>query len=485
MQRGADLCQAAEMRQHICIHMIPIEREATERVGIALHADLVAIIDAGNAEDGEQQHRRRLDALFRSAAGAFAQFCITHFILRIGVDAAQRRQDARRVVRSEDIHERIENGLRIIVPQHRDRLAEQRRVTAEDKLDDRILERVIHHAVQLLAPKIFAALAVCDLVGGVLPNFPQHHGFRIGHFDGLADLFNKLVGEFVRHIQAKAAQRIFQPISNDPVFARYVIGVRRTFFIDGGQIIDPPPRAVFFRIMDKIIPRIVLGIFGLIGADARVAAVFIEIQAVVPGMIEHAVEHDADAALAALFDEPGKLLFRAERRIDLHKIARIVAVVGEGTEDRVQIQDGDVQTLQVIEFFEDAADIAAEKVVVEDLPLGVHAILGGFVPTLVQPFFGRDAHFAAAVKAVGEDLIHDTALQPGRRPEPRFIDEDLIERGRSCKFQVAQLSAARFSPVVELEIIEIQPRIRQIQEQFPAVRNFVHTQILSPGLSVL
>ena len=151
-------------------------------------------------------------------------------------------------------------------------------------------------------------------------------------------------------------------------------------------------------------------------------------------MIEHAVQHDADAALFAFLDQLAELLFGAEGRVDLHEVARVVAVVGKGAEDGIQVQDTDVQALQIIELFDDAADIAAEKVVIEHFPFAVHAVFGRFVPALMQPFFGRDLYFAAAVKAIREDLIHDPAFEPIGRAKIFVVYQDLIRRNMIGEF---------------------------------------------------
>ena len=197
VQRAADLGQLAVMRQDVRIHVVPGERHAAERVGIAFHADLVAVIDARHAENGKQQHGGRFQALY----GEFSRFGVhlgaAHLIFIIGADAAQSGQNARRIVRSQNIHQQVKHEFRIIVAQHRHGLAENRRIAAGDELDDGVFQRIIHHAVQLFPLKIFSALAVRDLVGSVFPHFAEDDGVGVRRLDGIPDLDDKFVRQFV------------------------------------------------------------------------------------------------------------------------------------------------------------------------------------------------------------------------------------------------------------------------------------------------
>ena len=88
----------------------------------------------------------------------------------------------------------------------------------------------------------------------------------------------------------------------------------------------------------------------MIRADAVIMPVTVEIAAVITRMIEHAVQDDADAAFLCRRDERFKVLFRAQKRIDFHIIARIVAVIGDRFKDRIEINDRDVQGLQIVQF---------------------------------------------------------------------------------------------------------------------------------------
>ena len=143
-------------------------------------------------------------------------------------------------------------------------------------------------------------------------------------------------------------------------------------------------------------------------------------------MIENAVQDHADTARIAAFDQFFKIRLVSEERIDLHIIARIVAVIGISAEDRVQINDGYIERRKIIELFRDPRKIAAEKVVVQDLPLCIHAVFGHLVPILMQPLPLSDRNILRPIKAVGKDLVHDAPLEPGRRGKFFGADKQLI-----------------------------------------------------------
>ena len=71
---------------------------------------------------------------------------------------------------------------------------------AEQKPEDRVAKRVVHHAVQLPAQQIPAAHAVSRFVGGVFPHFAEHHGVFVLRFRGAVQAVNKAVRQLVGNV---------------------------------------------------------------------------------------------------------------------------------------------------------------------------------------------------------------------------------------------------------------------------------------------
>ena len=59
-------------------------------------------------------------------------------------------------------------------------------------------------------------------------------------------------------------------------------------------------------------------------------------------MAEYAVQQHMDPAVSGFLAEAAQVFLVAEHGIDTRIIARIIAVVAAGLEDRVEIQHGDV-----------------------------------------------------------------------------------------------------------------------------------------------
>ena len=107
--------------------------------------------------------------------------------------------------------------------------------------------------------------------------------------------------------------------------------------------------------------------------------------------------------------------------IDIVVILTIVLVIGRGHEYRVHVNDLDAQILQIIQFIQDALQIAAVE------PAHVH-VLRRFAPVLYLFHLLVDiAVFScqhiiggiAVAEAIHVDLVHDRALGPVRRSEAR------------------------------------------------------------------
>ena len=161
-----------------------------------------------------------------------------------------------------------------------------------------------------------------------------------------------------------------------------------------------------------MIPGVIGALFGLIRTGGGIAAELVEIDAVCTGVGEYAVQNYRNAVGFGSLTQFPKVLVGAQQRVYLPVIGGVVAVVLVGFEDRVQIDAGHAQIFQIVQLAADTVQIAAEVVVVPDVSVLVGLVVGEFSPFPHHAVRGHIVmHFAAAAKAVGEDLIHHAALE--------------------------------------------------------------------------
>ena len=111
-----------------------------------------------------------------------------------------------------------------------------------------------------------------------------------------------------------------------------------------------------------------------------------------------------------------EILLGAQHGVDVKVVGCVVAVVGGGFKNRIQVQHGDAQSGQIIQLGGDAIERAAEKVPVSYLAVQVRHPNGLVVPILVDPTVptrpvgpgGKDG------RSGPEDLIDHTAAKPQR-----------------------------------------------------------------------
>ena len=153
----------------------------------------------------------------------------------------------------------------------------------------------------------------------------------------------------------------------------------------------------------------------------------------IAGMVEHAVEDHAHSRPQGVVAQPEQRRVAAKLRIDAPIILGIVFMHAGGGENRVQIQSGYAELLQVGKFFADAVEIPA----VERRP----ARLAGkrVVPRLAHNLPSRRVMVidrilvgvtrGAAGKAIGENLIEHLIGHP-LRAGVRQVNGELLQSGR-------------------------------------------------------
>ena len=104
--------------------------------------------------------------------------------------------------------------------------------------------------------------------------------------------------------------------------------VIRIFFIYIGQSIKIPPAFIIVWPILEAIPRIIGGVFALIGSGSRITAFPIKINAVAAGMIEDAINNYMNPKLFGFSAKGAKVILIAEERVDFFVICCVVAMIG-------------------------------------------------------------------------------------------------------------------------------------------------------------
>ena len=191
----------------------------------------------------------------------------------------------------------------------------------------------------------------------------------------------------------------------------------------------------------------------------------LEICAAAADVAEHAVQNDLHPMRVRLGAERAEILLRAEHGVDPLIVAGVVPVRRPGVEDRVQVQDLHTKLLQVRQLFPDAVQIAAVKIVVQDLAVDVRQVDRYVVLVFVHPV-GRDfpgqIAAAALAEAVREYLIHDGARTAGR--DGIFVRQHarLYVRVALSLLKEAERAVLRG----DMEVVEVEPGLTD--GHFPA-----------------
>ncbi|MND84460.1 hypothetical protein D3C80_763510 [compost metagenome] len=151
------------------------------------------------------------------------------------------------------------------------------------------------------------------------------------------------------------------------------------------------------------------------------------------GVVDHGVQDDLHAALMQVAGQLGKLGIGAEVRVDAVVILGVVLVVARRIEDGVEVERRHPQGLQVVQLgvyprqipAVELAGAVALLVAADRFPPGLADDRLAAVLVLVM----LDAQRRIAVaEAVGEDLVEDLILYPGRRLVMAVEAEMLLPR---------------------------------------------------------
>ena len=354
----------------------------------------------------------------------------------VAVVAGKHVDDARAVVAAHHVHQRVEEGLRVILVERGKILFNRAGILpAHQEGNQRLAQRIVHHAVERIAEHIGAHRAVGNLVAGVLPHLAEHSRLRINGLDLAAQLAQELHRQLIRHVKAPAAGALTHPVLHHGVFAAQdILAEILVHFIDVGQRAEAPPALVVVRPVFEGEPLLVRGFRVAVRADLfAVRAAAVEIYAVAAHVGKHAVEHNADAHRLRFLAELAQLLFIAEHRVDLHIVARVVFMVGSRGKDRVEVDHAHAHILQIGQLLADALKVAAEEVVREVIAVVRYVQPRHLVPVFmaldlfIHVILGvhQRVRALAMEETVHHDLIHHAVVHPFRRLIRRVVHGDL------------------------------------------------------------
>ena len=320
---------------------VPAEEGAVEGVTVALHPDLVAVVQAGHAgqsvDDGIGHAQAQHPFLVGFAGHAAAALPLP--AASVGGLVRDHGQSTLSVVGGQEIQCRVDGRGRVVLADGKDLVGGLLGRLALDKIQHRVLEGVVHHAVQPLAQQVGAAVVKAELGGGVLPHLAQQKLLRAYPLDGGADLLDERVRQLIGHIQPETGSTTAQPCVDHAALAGDEFHKGGGLLIDLRQGLKAPPAAVAALVLGvKIIPAAVRGVGVAVSAALAVASLAVEVPAVGAGVAEHTVQHDADAVLGGLAAEYLKLLVGAQQRVHVQVVGGVVAVVGMRLKDGVQVQ---------------------------------------------------------------------------------------------------------------------------------------------------
>ena len=337
----AQLRQLCQHRAQPLLVAVPAEEGAVEGVAVALHPDLVAVVQAGYAGQGVDDGVRHAQAQHPFLVGLAGHAAAALPLPPASVGGLVRDHGQRTlgVVGGQEIQRRVDGGGRVVLADGKDLVGGLLGGFALDKIQHGVLEGVVHHAVQPLAQQVGAAVVKTELGGGVLPHLAQQKLLRAYPLDGGADLLNEFVRQFVGHIQPETGSAPAQPCVDDAALAGDELHKGGGLLVDLRQGLETPPAAVAALVLGvKVVPAAVGGVGVAVSAALAVASLAVEVPAVGAGVAEHAVQHDADAVLGGLAAKYLKFLVGAQQRVHVQVVGGVVAVVGVRLKDGVQVQ---------------------------------------------------------------------------------------------------------------------------------------------------
>ncbi|CDC62156.1 putative uncharacterized protein [Clostridium sp. CAG:448] len=178
--------------------------------------------------------------------------------------------------------------------------------------------------------------------------------------------------------------------------------------------------------MPEAVPGVIWRGAGAVSARFRIGSVAVEIPAVVPGVVEHAVQDHAHALRLCRSHQAVERRLATEGGVDSLVIPRVVLMVGMRVEDGGEIQHGHPQGGKIGQLFDNAPEVAAEKHVVGKraaalLGIGGDAVIPARIQNAVVVQGGVPCPTA---EAIHENVVHHALPKPVRHPEIRAVKQE-------------------------------------------------------------
>ena len=304
--------------------MLPAHRRAIHGVGGAGRADFLAVVEVRRA-------RQR---------------------------GLQRVRDAPRVGVGHEMREAV--GVVVL----------ERAPAAQDELD----ARVVDHVAQAIGggDRVGAAAAVVEQrhahvhvqdaveravpAGGRVPDLADDERAGLLLVGAFREFAQEMRPEVARDVEAPAVDPVAQvrahgAVGVEPEMLAHLVALD----MEVGQVrhIGPSAVAVLVLAADEE-PRAIRAV--------RIAHRLLEVAVPLADMVEHAVEHDLEAACVRVADQHAQVGARAVFGADLEVIRGVVLVVGVRAVDRVQIEHIRVHRLEVRQAAAHALQVAAPEV---------------------------------------------------------------------------------------------------------------------------
>ena len=246
--------------------------------------------------------------------------------------------------------------------------------------------------------------------------------------------------------------------SNRVIILNYIMYIAGCDLLHVGQRRHIPPGIVVVGIVPETVP---LPVRRVRIADCAVTedVLGIKIDAVAAGMGENAIQDNADTQVVSLVTKRLEICFGSQHGVYTLIVSGIIAVVGIGHENGVEVDHLYPQILQIGQLFPHAVEVAAEKVAAP-VALCVGRIARHLVPACMDgkgPQLFRQVTVAGFEKSVGQNLIHDRSPGKIRRGKIGGNDAELPLVSRLHIGSVALLEQAEPSVFLgHIEPVKIQ-----------------------------
>ena len=164
----------------ILVLAAPREGGAVVRVAVALQAGLVAVVDAWDAGQRHLQQGRDPQAADGEVRVVLVQAERVALVVAEGIRLRRVAQDGEKpdpVVAAQQVELARERLRRVVLHEGLGDAADLRSLDAVgEEVQEHLAQRVVHGAVELMAPEVVAEPVVRELVGRVLPDLADHDG---------------------------------------------------------------------------------------------------------------------------------------------------------------------------------------------------------------------------------------------------------------------------------------------------------------------